>query len=111
MKKINQTATKIFFKLIEKMGTETHLKLNVPEYISLVIEQIGEGIITPYGKAKLYSLAHYYTLQGDAMRDPEMCFIVVDNRVHKDDWEMVGIYPQMFQQDDVGLENPVIVTR
>lgn len=103
MRKINVTATKTFFKLIEKMGTETHLKLTIPEYLPLVIEQIGEGIITPYGKAKLFSLAHYYTLHGDAMRDPEMCFIVVDNRQDKEDWEMVGIYPQMFQQDNVGL--------
>ncbi len=103
MKKINQAATKIFCKLIERMKGEQHLKLTAPEFMPLVIEQIGENIATPFGTGKLYSLAHYYDQNGDAMRDPEMCFIVVDNRAEKDQFEMVGIYPQMFQQDNLSI--------
>ncbi len=103
MKKINQAATKIFCKLIERLGGEQHLKLTAPEFMPLVIEQIGENISTPFGTGKLYSIAHYYEQNGNAMRDPEMCFIVVDNRAQKDQFEMVGIYPQIFQQDNLSI--------
>lgn len=108
MKKINQTATQIFCRLLEKMGTGTYLKLTASEFMPLVLEQIGEEISTPFDKGKLYSLAHYYEQNGDAMRDPEMVFIVVDNRTDAKDFQMIGIYPQMFQQDNLGLHEESI---
>lgn len=103
MKKINQTATQIFCKLLQKLGTESYLKLKAEDFMPLVLEQVGEGISTPFGTGKLYSLAHYYEQNGDAMRDPEMVFIVVDNRSDAKDFQMISIYPQMFQQDNLGL--------
>jgi hypothetical protein len=51
------------------------------------------------------------------MRDPEMVFIVVDNRKETKDYHLIGIYPQMYQQDNLGLyeesaciENNAIIT-
>lgn len=38
------------------------------------------------------------------MKDPEMCFIVVDNRQEQAEaYEMVKIIPYLFQPDNVGL--------
>ena len=103
MKKINQQATKIFCRLLEKLGNHDSMKLISDGFMPLVLEQIGENISTPYGNAKLFSLAHYYEQNGDLMRDPEMVFIVVDNRIEKNDLELIGIYPQMYQQDSLGI--------
>jgi len=69
----------------------------------LVIEMVGENIQTQFGAAKLYSLAHYYVQNGDLMRDPEMVFIVVDNRKEKKDFENILVIPQMYQQDNLGI--------
>lgn len=69
----------------------------------VVMVQTGSLINTPYGKAQLYSLAHYYEQNGDLMHDPEMVFIVVDNRKDEKDYDSIGIYPQLFQQDTLGV--------
>ena len=103
MKKINQQGTKIFCKLLKKLNGQQHLKLSTEEFMPLTLELIEENIISPWGNGNLYSLAHYYELNGDLMRDPEMCFVVVDNRKDEKDFEFIGIYPQMFQQDNLGL--------
>jgi hypothetical protein len=103
MKKLNQTASLIFCKLLDKLEQTTHCKLISEGYMPLVIEQVNEDVQTPYGKSKLISLAHYYEQNGDAMRDPEMCFIVVDKRDGTSNSELVWIFPQMFQQDSLSL--------
>jgi hypothetical protein len=117
MKKLNQQATRIFCQLLDKMGIETYIRLTSDDFMPLVMEQIGELIQTPYGIGQCYSLSHSYEQNGDLMRDPEMVFIVVDNRKETKDYHLIGIYPQMYQQDNLGLyeesaciENNAIIT-
>lgn len=47
-----------------------YLKIDNPPYMELVIEAMDES--GPYGRPAV-SVCHYGTLNGDAMRDPEMC--------------------------------------
>ena len=54
---------------------------------------------TSSGQGRLYSLSHTYVQNGDLMRDPEMCFIVVPDPGATE----TLIYPQMYQQDSLGL--------
>lgn len=103
MKKINQQAAKIFCRLLDSMGIQTYKKFTNEGFMPLVMEQVGELVNTPWGKGQLYSLAHYYEQNGDLMRDPEMVFIVVDNRKDTKDYEFIGIYPQLFQLDSLDL--------
>lgn len=103
MKKINQQAVKTFCKLLDRMGIQTYFKFTSEGFMPLVMEQVGELLTTPYGTGQLYSLAHYYEQNGDLMRDPEMVFIVVDNRKDPKDYEFIGIYPQLFQQDSLDI--------
>lgn len=72
--------------------------------MQLTIEHIGKYIETPWGLANLYSLSHYYEQNGDLMRDPEMCFFVIDNRNgFPADYQNVKVAPYMFQQDSLEL--------
>ncbi len=48
-----------------------YLKIENPPYMELVIEAVDES--GPCGLPSL-SVAHYGVQNGDAMRDPEMCF-------------------------------------
>jgi hypothetical protein len=48
-----------------------HLRIENPPYMALVIEATGES--GPCGLPAL-SVCHYGEQNGDAMRDPEMCF-------------------------------------
>jgi len=104
MKTLNQHSNSIFCALLKKMDGKQYLKIENESYMPLIIERIGEQIITPYGNADHYSLCHYYKQMGDMMKDPEMCFIVVDQRSGDDnDYGKVKIIPSMYQQDNVGL--------
>lgn len=70
----------------------------------LTMELIGVGIETPWGVADLYSLCHYYEVNGDLMQDPEMCFLVTDNRNgFIADFDKLKIAPYMFQQANLGI--------
>lgn len=103
MQKLNQNATKIFCLLLKKLNGQQHIKITIPEFMPLSIERLQENIITPVGIGTLYSLCHYYEQNGDLMRDPEMCFIIVDNRKDPKDYLAVGIYPQLYQLDSLGI--------
>ena len=67
-------------------GDAYYMKLKSDGFEDLVLEAIGGGE---------YSIAHYYTQNGDAMRDPEITFTI--DKQHR------SIYPTSFLQDDVGL--------
>lgn len=69
---------------------EKHIRIVNEPYMPLVIEWVGSG---PYD-TELVSVAHYYTQNGDPMRDPEIVFIV----------SKLGFWtPMTFQQDNFGL--------
>ncbi|MFI3238794.1 MAG: hypothetical protein R3Y47_12350, partial [Lachnospiraceae bacterium] len=60
-----------------------YIKYKSQGFEDLVIEKIGENE---------YSIAHYYSQNGDAMRDPEITFSI----------EHEGIKPLSFLQDNLG---------
>lgn len=94
----------MFSKILERMQGSEYLKLENDPFMPLVVERIGEDITTVYGNGDLYSLCHYYEQNGDLMQDPEMCFIVVDNRerlMHAP--ELLHVIPYSFQQANLAL--------
>lgn len=102
MKKLNKNATAIFCQLIEAMGRKPHMKIFNEPFMPLTVEKVGEQISTPWGIGSLYSLCHYYEQNGDLMQDPEIGFVVVDNRDAGDaSTDLVGIYPYMYQKADL----------
>ena len=103
MKKISTEATKIFCRLLDKLKGRDHIKLESEGFMPLTIDRLESDISTPYGNGALYSVAHYFLQNGDIMSDPQMVFVVVDNRKDEKDFDMIGIYPQMYQQDSLGL--------
>ena len=103
MKQLNEQATRIFCRLIKKLNEQQHIKLHSEGFMPLSMERLEENILTPEGVGTTYSLCHYYKLNGDLMRDPEMVFIVVDNRRDRKDMKAVHIYPQLYRQDSLGL--------
>ncbi len=103
MYSINKQATKVFATLLNKLQDKDYLKLQSEGFMPLTIEKIATGIETTSGKAFLISMVHYYEQNGDLMRDPEMVFIVIDKRQHAKDFENLFVYPQMYQQDNLGI--------
>jgi superfamily II DNA/RNA helicase len=67
-------------------GSRTYMKFTAKHFDDLVFKLIGE---------KEYSMAHYYMQNGDAMRDPEITFLV-DN-------ENKVVKPLTYQQDNMGI--------
>src|SRR5258708_6615162 len=71
--KSNKKMKAVITKIAEVYGLdlkadESHLRLESEGYMPLVIKKIGKNRV---------SVAHYYTQQGDAMRDPEVCFVII----------------------------------
>lgn len=70
----------------------------------LTIERIGRKIITPFGEGNLYSLCHYFELNRDLIQDPEMCFVMIDNRAQdRDSISLVTVLPYMYQDASMGV--------
>ncbi|RKR80671.1 hypothetical protein BDD43_0803 [Mucilaginibacter gracilis] len=112
MKTLNENSAKIFCRLIDKMNGKQHLKIVNEPYMPLTIEQIGEGIGTPWGDGVLYSLCHYYEQNGDLMQDPEMCFVVVDKRGNDSTaWEHVEIVPYRFEQANLAIYQQSVIIK
>jgi len=85
-KTLNKEASAVFEKLIEPLqGTRHHIKYGNPgdAFMPAVIEKLDTLDI-----GTVYSIAHYYELNGDLCQDPEMTFIKTP----------FGIIPNMFQQ-------------
>ena len=77
-----------------------HLHIENEPYMPLDIEGIGSG---PRGQRAI-SVAHYYSQNGDAMRDPEICFEVGTDQAG----QIVELYPYCYINDGLGLfENSV----
>lgn len=111
MKKLNEKSTRIFCRLLEKLKEEDYTRLTAEGYMPLTIEKIGWNIQTQEGKANQYSLCHYYNQNGDMMRDPEMGFLVIDNRTALNEYKLISIYPQFYQQDNEAIyEESISIT-
>jgi len=89
---------KTVLQIVEAAGglaTFTWTRIEKPPFMSLVIESLGER--GPNGHHAL-SIAHYGELNGDAMRDPEICAeIVIENGAAK-------LWPYYFRNDYAGVE-------
>jgi hypothetical protein len=60
-------------KVLENLlGDQDHVRIERPGFMPLVAERIQDG------RGKLVALAHYGEQNGDAMRDPEVVFLVRD---------------------------------
>lgn len=67
-------------------GTYTYMKFKQDGFDDLVLETIGENE---------YSIAHYYTQNGNRMRDPEITFMLDDTQR--------CIYALSYTQDNMGI--------
>lgn len=86
------------------MQGNQHVKIENDPYMPLTIELIGEPVDTPFGIGLQYSLCHYYKQFGDLVQDPEMCFLLIDNRENDfDNWEKVDVIPYMYQNGNLGI--------
>lgn len=79
-RKLHRLAQKLFD------GTYTYMKFKQDGFDDLVLENIGENE---------YSIAHYYTQNGDRMRDPEITFLM--------DAEGRSVYLLSYTQDNMGI--------
>jgi hypothetical protein len=90
---------KTLLSILEGGGGWRHslyLKIENPPYMELVIEAMDES--GPLGLHSI-SVCHYGEQNGDAMRDPEMCFEI--------EWAehgTVSLNPWYFRNDYLGLE-------
>ncbi|TXJ28080.1 MAG: hypothetical protein E6Q24_07065 [Chitinophagaceae bacterium] len=105
MKALNETATRIFSDLLGKLNNQGYVKLTSEVFMPLSMELLQTGITTSYGKANLYSLMHTYVQEGDLMRDPEVCFLVVDNRIDSKDYNNLRVFPISYRQDNLGMDD------
>ena len=86
---------KAIIDLLGGLASFRHVRLECAGFMPLVVEAIGTG---PRG-LPMVSLAHYYSQNGDAMRDPDMVFEV----------DAAGqFHPVSFQQDNLGLYDEAV---
>jgi hypothetical protein len=71
------------------------VKISNPPYMTLTVENIGPG---PRNLPAL-SICHYGEQNGDAMRDPEMCF-----EMEIEDGKVKEFYPYYYRNDYAGIE-------
>ena len=105
MKTLNDKARDIFCLLMEKMDGNDHLRIENVPLMPLVIENLNKDVLTSLGMGNTYSLTNYFVNTGDLIRDPEMCFIVVDHRTEtQKSTELVKIIPYSLIQDLVNVK-------
>lgn len=90
MKQLNREHTATFRSLAEGVG---YRKIASEGYIDLTIEMVGRQAFGGFS-AMDYSFCHYSELNGDLMRDPEMCFYVIVDE--DDEWH---VYPHYYRND------------
>ena len=91
MRAVNQKARKVLDILVTNLNENNPVKkINNAEgaFMAVCVEDISCLYGADYGR--IFSVAHYYTQNGDAMRDPEMIF-----------WKDANgdFYPAYFRQD------------
>ncbi|TDQ73834.1 DUF6908 domain-containing protein [Sphingobacterium yanglingense] len=119
MKKLNKKANEVFAELLDMMQGKQYMNIrfdypndkdsNSP-FMPLTIEKLAEGIETAFGVGKIYSLCHFYIQNGDLMQDPEMCFIVIDDRTEKvKDLNLLAIFPILYVQANLGIYHESVI--
>lgn len=105
MKTLNDKARDIFCQLIEKMDNSAFLRIENAPLMPIAIENLNQSVSTVFGKGVTFSLTQYYKENGDIVRYPEMCFIIVDERQTIDDsTELVKIIPYSLENDLFNLK-------
>jgi hypothetical protein len=97
MKKLNQSASAIFNKLVEGLDQVGDAKKidNAPGcFMAVHVDYIWKN---KHGRH--YAIGHHYIQEGDVMNDPEMVFLA----------SVAGIFPMSFQQDNLGLYQVAIL--
>ena len=81
MKSLSPQATVVFLKLVDGLGRNNSRKIDNTNgtFMTVHVEQIGQN---------RYSIAHYFTQEGDLCCDPDMEFVLRDGMV----------FPVTFQQ-------------
>lgn len=69
----------------------------------LTMERLGGDFVSIWGAGEFYSLCHCHKQNGNLMQDPEMCFLVVDNRRSSGDFKNIHIVPCMLQNAALGV--------
>lgn len=102
---IGMQAKALFAALLNELGNNNYVKIDNSNdnFMPLTVERVGANITGPLGNGYLISLAHHFKQMGDLMRDPEVVFLVVDNRKQPGELEMLGVYPQELTQDNMGI--------
>lgn len=91
---ISSKAASIFYAVIDMAGEDGTVKLdNAEGFVPLSVERIYRD----NSIGEIWSFAHYGELNGDLMRDPEMEFLVVGQKV----------YPISYRLDYVGFYEPL----
>ena len=110
MEFLNKKANIVFGELLNRIS-EGYLKIKNDPFMPLTVENIGSNIETPWGTAGLFSLCHYYEMNGDLMQAPEMCFLVIDQRhTFKADYDQLKVIPYLYRQADLAIyEESVII--
>ncbi len=93
MLELLQLLSKITPSLLTHVGTT--IRIPNPPYTTLTVENIGPG---PRHLPAL-SLCHYGEQNGDAMRDPEMCF-----EMELEDGRLKELQPYHYRNDYAGIE-------
>jgi hypothetical protein len=92
MRSISKSMQIVFNRITKNLDAENpHRKIDNSDgaFMPLVVEWIGDIDGFP-----LFSLAHYGEQNGDAMRDPEMCFLMFEGKA----------YPYYIRNDYSGIE-------
>lgn len=91
MKQLNQTADKIFRKIIELANGGSYLKLNYggEGIMPAIFEKLHSVSVKGYS-GDVWSVAHYFNQEGDMCCDPDMTFLVTANAIFPLSFEMQG---------------------
>lgn len=103
MRTLDTDSTIIFCRLIRLLNGAGNKDLNNPPYMPLNIKNLGGNFPTFWGAGQCYSLCHYYRQHGELLPDPEMYFLVTDNRKVKEAYASVHVTPCSFHNACLGI--------
>lgn len=109
------SAKQVFAAILKQLGNADNLKIDVNNYDSrtggfmpLTVEVLERNIATPWGEGYEVSLCHYYESHGDLVQDPEMTFLVVDNRGEVEgNFDLLGVWPTSFYNPAIRGRNEI----